>query len=834
MATQLSLWGEEFDLQLPETDTKKLIKKVNNPKAIKHLTVDKALKSKTVPIEHKLALIKEEVERILGRYKDDTLVITTKEAFVNYIDKAISNEIIAIDTETNNSLDPLTCKLMGPCIYTPGLKRAYIPINHIDLATGERLPWQLTEKDVTEQFNRLSNTKIIMHNGKFDYQVIKCTCGLPLKCYWDTLIAARLLNENERANLKEQYMLKIDPSQEKYDIDKLFSGVEYAIVDPELFALYAANDAYMTYKLYMWQKTQFKTPELAKLYSLFMEVEMPLVEVTAEMELTGVCINTEYAKRLSEKFHKKLDEIDTKIINEINAYAETISAWRLSEEANIKSPKLDKTTGKQKVDAKGNLAFNKSKNEQLKDPIEFTSATQLAILLYDVLKVPVVSPDSPRGTGEEILEQIDLPFCKSILERRSLGVLINTFIDKLPACVSPVDNRLHGSFNQLGADTGRYSSKDPNLQNIPSNEHSIRLMFTAAPGYIMVGSDFSSQEPRLMAEYSQDKFLLDSLRAGKDPYATIAVKVYHNNYEDNLEHHPDGSLFPEGSKRRKSVKGLLLGILYGMGVPAIAERLNISKQEAQKILNDFYAGFPGVKSWMEDTRKAVKDNGYVEDFWGRRRRLPDVQLQPFTIEPLRSFPRTDFNPILDTKKYFGKDDETKVEYYRKKSTEINSKSREESHALIEEARKNGIYIVNNGAFISRAERQCVNARIQGGAATMTKKAMLAVYNDPKIKELGFRLLITVHDELIGECPEENAEQVKERLSFLMTTAAFPTVQVQMKCDAEAFYSWYYDVYSVDIQKEYKQLMQQNSTDAFSLLAAEHIEFTEEELYSIIA
>ena len=147
-----------------------------------------------------------------------------------------------------------------------------------------------------------------MHNGKFDYQVIKCTCGLELSVYWDTMIGARILDENEKsAGLKQQYRDKIDSSVEKYSIDHLFENIEYAVVDPSLFALYAATDAMMTYKLYKWQMKQFDLPGNERIKWLFHNVEMPVMKVAAEMELTGVEIDSDYAKRLSNKYHQKVD-----------------------------------------------------------------------------------------------------------------------------------------------------------------------------------------------------------------------------------------------------------------------------------------------------------------------------------------------------------------------------------------------------------------------------------------------------------------------------------------------------------------------------------------------
>ena len=478
----VSLWGDEFIVE--KTPPKKVISKINNPKDSSKV-VKKAMKSSVLSTRDKLNLIRVNVEKILGRYSENTQVIRSREDLHNYIDAAIANGEIAIDTETNNSLEPITCKLMGPCIYTPGLKNAYIPINHVNPDTLEKLDNQVTENDIFEEFSRLSSTKIIMHNGKFDYQVFKCTCGLHLTVYWDTMVGARILNENEKsAGLKQQYRDKIDSSVEKYSIDHLFEDVEYAIVDPDLFALYAATDAYMTYMLYRWQVDQFNKPGYEKLLSLFRDIEMPVMEVAAEMELTGVEIDSEYAKRLSDKYHAFSKDVDHRIEKQLEEYKDVIEEWRKTPEATFKP------TSK-KPNKNGEYTLQKSKSEQLLDPPLLTSPTQFAILLYDVLKTPVIDKKSPRGTGEEILSQVDNPLCKLILEKRGLEKLISTYIDKLPQCVCSKDNRLHAHFNQLGTDTGRFSSSDPNLQNIPSKEKSIRMMFKATEGYVMVGSDFS-------------------------------------------------------------------------------------------------------------------------------------------------------------------------------------------------------------------------------------------------------------------------------------------------------------------------------------------------------
>lgn len=811
-----SLWGDEFVVK--ETPTKKILNKIDKPKKAE-VVIEKAVKSKSVPVEDKLRLIYAEVDRILGKYKENTICIRDKQSLIEYIDKAIGNGVIAIDTETDNSLDPLTCKLMGACIYTPSMKNAYIPIHHTDLQ-GALLDSQLTEADIKEQFNRLSDTKIIMHNGKFDYEVIKCTCDCELSIYWDTMIASRILDENEkRAGLKYQYIDKIDSSQEKYDIEHLFEGVEYAKVSPEIFALYAATDSFMTYKLYEWQKTIYELPENKRLYSLFMTIEMPIVIVTAEMELTGVCIDSAYASRLSAKYHAMSAEIDKQIQKELDKCSPLIISWRCSDEAQY-CPSAKTASG-----------IGKSLSDKLADPPQLTSPTQLAILLYDVLKVPVVDKKNPRGTGEDILVKIDEPICKLILKKRGLDKLINTYIDKLPNCVSSKDHRLHASFNQLGAGTGRFSSSDPNLQNIPSHNNEIRMMFTASPGYVMVGSDFSQQEPRLLSHYSGDENMINAYKQGKDLYATIASKVYKNNYEDNLEFNPiTKQMQPDGKKRRTSVKSLLLGIMYGMGEASIASSLKCSIDEAKSIKQGFFNEFPKVEKWINKTEEDAKINGYVEDIWGRRRRLPDILKEKYEIS---SSSGSSFNPLLGSLGKFSNQNLKLIESYRAKLN--GCKYRKEVEAVKAEVVKNGLTIKDNSSFIAQAERQCVNARIQGGAASMSKRAMIAVHHDELLRSLGFRLLIAVHDELIGECPIENKEEVKARLSELMINSALPEVQVPMKCDADDFPCWYYDVYSSEIKKEYDKALEtfKDADEAFRQIIANHSECDIKDLQEMI-
>ena len=817
-----SLWGQEFNIQ-PVNKTEKILNKVSNPKKVR--TVEQSLKSKSVSIDEKLNIIKENVDRILGGYSSNTIVIKTKQEFFDYIDKSIANGVIAIDTETNNSLDPLTCMLMGACIYTPGQKNAYIPVNHVDKNTHNRLDWQLTESDIKEGFDRLVNTNIIMHNGKFDYKVIKCTCDCELNVYWDTMICAKVLNENERAGLKQQYIEKVDSSIEKYSIESLFENIPYELVDPSLFALYAATDAYMTYRLYELQEKELKKEENKRLFYIFSEVEMPLVKIIGDMELTGVCIDLEYGKRLSKKFHKKLDSLNDELNNELIVFNNKISMWRLSPDAN--------TPVKQ-----SNSKNPKTKNEQLTEPININSPTQLAILFYDILGVKPVSKKMPRSTGEDALKYISKNYnedisniASTILKIRGVEKLLGTYIDKIPTVLSKRDGKLHGEFLQFGADTGRFSSKNPNLQNIPARgDVSVRRMFTASPGYTFVGSDYSQQEPRLLAHYSHDESMINAYKDGKDLYAMIASKVYNNNYEDNKEFFPDGTMNPEGKHRRTSCKSLLLGIMYGMGDAMTAERIGCSISEAKKIRNDFFNSFPNVKKWVDETHNFVHKYGYVEDVWGRRRRLPDINLNRFEITS--GFKKM-FNPLLKTSGENYDYNDERIKYYLDKLNKCSY--RKEIEEIKNEASSEGITIKDNSGFIATAERQSVNARVQGGSATMSKRAIVALDRNKRLKELGFRPLILVHDEIIGECPIENQDEVKEILSTTMIEAAKPEVITPMKCDADSFISWYDDVYGAEMRNNYSKMIESGLTkdETLKKLYEEYSECTVDEVNDFI-
>lgn len=845
-----SIWGDEFNIEETPIKNKQLLNKLSKPKNTE--LTEKNLKSKTLDIEDRLNIINTNVLRILGKQKDNILVIRDRQTLTNYIDKAIKYGRIAIDTETNNSLDPLTCKLMGPCIYTKGEKQVYIPLHHIDYRTGKLLPNQLTENDVKEEFQRLidANTKIIMHNGKFDYKVIHCTCDIDLPIYWDTMIAARLIDENEpSAGLKQQYIDKIDPEQEKYDIEHLFENVEYAQVDPEIFAMYAATDALMTDRLYEWQVEEFKDPSLNGVYNIFMNIEMPLTIVVAKMELEGIGVDLEYAERLSKKYHNLSDECNVKINQEMDKILPLIKEWELSPEANEKS--------KSKT---GKLA-TKSKKDQLDNPIKLDSPTQLAILVYDILKSPQVSTKSPRGTGVDELTALyrktNNKLFELMLEKRTLDKLLNTFIDKLPKDINPKDNKIHCQFNSLGTDTGRFSSSSPNLQQIPRANIEIKPMFRAPDNYSLVMCDLSAAEVRTAANAAKDPDMMEAYRQGQDLYSVVASKIYNNNYEDNLEFYPAGTKImyegkeiitgnkthtnKAGKTRRQDSKSVLIGLIYGRGVTSICDQINetrikkggeqITKEDAQKLVDNIYKSFPRLKEWIDETHDFVHKNGYIDEVFGRRRRLPDAMLPKYSITPIEGKNLSNFNPLIGCS---DKVDETLITKYKNQLNNLRSKSDYET--IKKNALNDGLEIHDNTGYISQAERQAVNFQAQAASSEINKLSMIAIDKDPRLKKLGFQLLLTIHDEVIGQCPSENAEEVAKIIPEIMTTVGGDKMCVPLKADSGIVRHWYEDDLLASINENYSKLVKEKNMpeeEAINKIVNEHTELLPSQITKVL-
>lgn len=793
--TNVSLWGEEFVVKTAPLNNKELLKKSKDKKVVKQ-TTEKLIKSKKVSTEEKMRAIEEDVYRILGAYKDNTLTIKDYDSFVHYIDACIANGVMSIDTETGDengygSLNTFDCSLMGLCLYTPGQKNAYIPVSHVDGA-GVKLPWQITEDQIRIQLERCKDVFKIFHNSTFDIEVIQTTCGVRLHSDWDTLVGAQMLDENEQKGLKIQYKLHINPDQDKYSIEHLFQGLPYSIFDPELFALYAATDAYETYQLYLYQKAELEKPGMEDVYKLFREIEIPILDVVVDMELTGVEVDLDYARKLSAMYRKKSDEVQVQIDAELGRLKPQIDVWRQTAGANATT--VGKT-GKE----------GKSKNQQLMDPPELSSPTQMAILLYDVLKAPVVDAQNPRGTGADILEELadEIPLCALLNEKRGYDKLLDTFIDKMAGIIQK-DGRIHARFNTCGTATGRFSSSNPNLQNIPSHAKMVRLIFRAPKGYSIVGSDYSGQEMRVLASAANDRAMISAYENKQDIYAKVASLVYKNNYEDNLEFRPGtGEKQPEGKERRSRAKVVALGLNYGMSTKSLAERLSTTQEEAQKVVDGYYGGLTGVKQFTEASQAMLKQKGYVTDLFGRRRHLPDGQLPQYSIESTKG--DHEFNPLIGAVAREGAQSRQLIERYQ--TALANAKWKKDRDQIVAQAKTEGLAITYNGGSINRAMRQCLNSRIQGSSASMTKLAMIMAHDDPELNALGFKLLFTVHDEFAGMCPTENSQRCGERLCEIMVEAAKTKCSnVPWSCDPYVVKHWYADELSAEVLKDYTKLV----------------------------
>ena len=724
--------------------------------------------------------IKAMVEKNLGQFKDDYVIIRTEETLHKYFMWCIDNGVVAIDTETTG-LDPILDSIVGLCLYTPNHKPAYVPINHTSYVTGARVDNQLTEQQVANQFNMLikHHPDIIMFNAKFDMRVIRNQLGVKdIYCTWDTYIAARLMNENEESNrLKKLYnKYVLDSKGDAFSFDELFNGIPADKIPINTFYLYAAHDAVITYELYQYQK-QFVHYDATQSNEarngmngvswVFFNIEMPCIKVVCDMEDNGIKFDFDYNQFLKDKYHALLEDRIEQFNKICDTYAEDIEAYRRKMGVTCK----------------------------LDDPINIKSSSQLAILLYDIMgcEVPVdkKTKKEVRTTNEATLKSMDNPVAKAVLDYREFSTIVDTFIDKLPDCVNPKDGRIHCSFNQYGARTGRFSSENPNMQNIPSHNKEIRKMFVASDGYVLMSADYSQQEPKVMTQMCGDPKMIKAYQEGKDLYAEIAALSFNTTYENCLEFRPDGTTNPDGKNRRSQAKSILLGVLYGRGVPSIAEQLGTTTKKAQAIKDSVFKGFPAIPQFEEDSLDMAYEKGYVTTLWGRKRRLPDLQLPEYEFKWKDGAPPDD--DLLD---FDLSDDasepEVPEEIQKKYIRKLKQAPFFKKRAIFEESNKEGIWITDNGAKIADAQRQCVNARIQGSAADMSKLAMILVGNDKRLKELGFRLLIPVHDELIAECPEENVKECSERFAQLMSEAAQSRMTIPIKCDVEITKAWYGD------------------------------------------
>ena len=536
----------------------KLVKQAT-PKKAEPVTYVTGNKFKDVVIQAKSMS-----HRILGHLLDKLELVIDEERLEQYVNKILENEVYAIDTETSGLL-PYKDICAGICLYTPGEKGIYVPVNHLSQLTHQRVKRQLDPKFVAKQLQRLVDKNIswIGHNCKFEMNVCYWQLHVRLNApTWDTLTASILLNENESHSLKTQHIKYVVGNEDAQTakFNSLFQGIQFPLIPTDVAYMYAAYDPIMTYELYEFQLPYLTEDNqtcidfgLESVAKYFHEIEMPLIEVLFDMEIYGVNLDIDFMEELRERFTKELDDAEREFKELISEYQEDFEDLRSYDFGAYRKLELDE---------KGNVT------------VSITSSTQLAILFYDILGYTSSDKKKPRGTGADILASFNTPISEVILRYRKFAKLVSTYLN-MDEFQARNDGRVHTNYNANGARTGRMSSDKPNLQNIPARSEEgklIRQMFTASDGYFIVGSDYSQQEPRSLSYLANDQSMIDAYKQGRDLYAAIGYTLYKLPYEDCLEFYPDGSPNKEGGKRRNNVKSVLLGQHIGSFPLNVAKR----------------------------------------------------------------------------------------------------------------------------------------------------------------------------------------------------------------------------------------------------------------------
>ncbi|WP_218055698.1 MULTISPECIES: DNA polymerase I [unclassified Gilliamella] len=499
----------------------------------------------------------------------DYQCILTNERLDEWVTKLTNCKQFSFDTETD-SIDHVHAKLVGISLSVIPHQAAYIPLAHQYLGA----PKQLSLDQVLAKLKPVfENPKIkkIAQNAKYDYSVL-ANYGIKVQgIAFDTMLESYVLNSTERHDMDSManhYLnYKTITFNELTKLDKKQLTIDE--IDVEKTTQYAAEDADITLQLHekLWPELE-KYQELTKLFS---DIEMPLAIVLAEMERTGVLVDAKQLNDYSNELAKKLLQIEAEL------------QFLAGEKFNPASPK------------------------------------QIQTILFDKHNLPILkkTPKGDPSTSEEVLSELanqyELP--RMILFYRGLAKLKNTYTDKLPLMISPIDHRIHTNYNQIGTVTGRLSSNDPNLQNIPvRNEEGrrIRQAFIAPKGYKIISADYSQIELRIMAHLSQDKSLLNAFAHDKDVHRVTASEILSK---------PESEISSEERRRAKAVN---FGLIYGMSAFGLSKQINIARKEAQFYIDRYFERYPGVQKYMEETRQCAAEQGYVETLSGRRLYLPKI------------------------------------------------------------------------------------------------------------------------------------------------------------------------------------------------------------------
>ena len=731
-------------------DDKKALSRIQLP----NVQTEAPYRAKGVSIQDQIAAINDKVEVVLGEFKGMYEVVSTKEQLEAIVTQAEKNGICAIDTETTG-LDPLQDTIIGWSLYTPGCKAVYVPINHTSYVTGMLCDGQLTTDECKPYLERLARIKTVWHHAQFDIRVLKHNFGVEFTPYWCCMIAGRMLNERDDNSLKGLHKKYVDSNVQDYDFRSLFPGVDFRVVPIKSAYVYGARDSIITFEVYEYQN-RFLNPEseeckqrgLVQMAHTFLEIEVPIIKVVADMEDLGVCIDDDYLKELSDEYEALLQQRDDYAHEVISKYQPQIDKW------NMENP-----------------------NNQVPEWVNLGSAKQLTVLLYKALGLK-----SKTGkTDKFALQEMDHEVAWAILSWKELSTLVKTFIRGVPAKRNWQTGKIHTHYNTYGADTGRFSSSDPNLQNIPSHDKRIRQMFVPEKGCKFIGCDFSQQEPRILAHMSQDPNLLEGYATGKDAYAIVASEVYHLPYEQCIK-----AAGKEAEARRDNMKDVMLGVMYRRGAKSVADKKGIPIEDAVEMIEQFYEMYPRVREWQEEVLETLHTKGYAVEAFGRKRRMPDGMLDRYTLEQASTGKNFDPLAALSGKAY-GISPELEDSIL---NALYECRNRWQVDQVKKKAESMGIKIKDNGALIAEAERQAINFGIQGTAASQTKLAMLKVAHDPECIRLGVKNCLQVHDEIIVQVPAENADKAAERVAYVMSHAADDIIKVPMKCDTVVTDRWY--------------------------------------------
>ncbi len=497
--------------------------------------------------------------------------ILDEETFNAWLEKLKAAEVFAFDTETD-SLDYMVANLVGLSFATEEGVAAYVPVAHDYLDAPKQLDrdWVLAQlKPILEDDSQSK----VGQNLKYDASVL-ARYDIELKgIKYDTMLASYVYNsvggKHDMDSLALRFLqhscISFEQIAGKGKKQLTFNQIELEQASP-----YAAEDADVTLRLHNRLIANIESDD--KLKAIYEQIEVPLVPVLSRIERTGVLIDDMKLSAQSQEIAQRLDELEQK-------------AYEVAEqEFNMNSPK------------------------------------QLQAILFEKMGLPVVkkTPSGTPSTNEEVLQELalDYPLPKLILEYRGLAKLKSTYTDKLPKMINPETGRVHTSYHQAVTATGRLSSTDPNLQNIPiRNEEGrrIRQAFIAPHGYKIMAVDYSQIELRIMAHLSGDKALLEAFQQGKDIHAATAAEIIGVNIEDVT------------SEQRRRAKAVNFGLIYGMSAFGLAKQLGIPRGEAQQYMDTYFERYPGVMQYMEDTRSAASEQGYVETIFGRRLHLPEIK-----------------------------------------------------------------------------------------------------------------------------------------------------------------------------------------------------------------